>query len=157
RRNDPDEVKIQVEDSPDGVTICARYPHSWWGGLNDCNDFGNTNSDVQVQFILRVPTGVKLSLNTVNGSIEARDLGGAVGAGSVNGSIRISTPDRADAKTVNGSIEAHMRPPATGRMVFASVNGNIDLELPADAQADLSGFTVNGAIHSDFPVTTHGG
>jgi hypothetical protein len=157
RRNDPDQVVIQVEQHEDGVTICVRYPKRWGRGLTDC-DGGNTNvnSDVNVEFTVQVPAGVRTAFTTVNGGITARDLAGPVRARTVNGSVHVSTTDRADVKTVNGSIVARMRPQGLGEMSFVTVNGSISLELPADARADVRARTVNGSIRSDFPVRIRG-
>ena len=156
RRNDPDGVKIQVEETSEGIVVCARYPRRWGRGLTDCEGFSNVNSDVSVAYTIRVPNGVQANFTTVNGGIEARNLSGPVRARTVNGSVRVSTDDRADVKTVNGSIVARMRPRGSADMDFVSVNGSIRLELPADAQAEVRARTVNGAIRSDFPVTIRG-
>jgi hypothetical protein len=155
RRGDPDAVKIQVEEGAGGVTVCARYPRRWGRGLADCGS-SNVRSDVHVDYTVRVPAGVRAVFTTVNGGIEANDLRGPVRARTVNGSVRLSTNDRADAKTVNGSIVARMKPRGAGDMEFASVNGSIRVELPSSAHANLRARTINGSIRSDFPVTIRG-
>src|SRR5881409_2022794 len=109
RRSDPDEVKIEVVQHEDGVTICAVYPSD---GRRDntceAGDGGHMNThdnDVAVDFTVRVPAGVRFVGRTVNGAVEAAHLASDVEANTVNGAIRISTSGFAQAGTVNGSIK----------------------------------------------------
>ena len=57
-----------------GVTICAVYP-SDGSSANECKPGGghmNTrNNDVKVEFIVKIPVGVKLAAHSVNGDVEA--------------------------------------------------------------------------------------
>src|SRR5205809_6334315 len=75
RRSDPDEVKIEVVQHEDGVTICAVYP-SDGRRENTCEagDDGHMSvrdNDVTVDFTVRVPAGVRFRGKTVNGEVEA--------------------------------------------------------------------------------------
>src|SRR3989454_6569761 len=90
RRSDPDEVKIEVVQHEDGVTICAVYP-SDGRRENSCDagDGGPMNvrdNDVTVDFTVRVPTGVRFLGKTVNGEVEAAVLSSDLEAKTVNGS-----------------------------------------------------------------------
>src|SRR5438876_8791597 len=103
RRSDPDEVKIEVVQHEDGVTICAVYP-SDGRRENTCEagDGGHMNvrdNDVTVDFTVRVPAGVRFLGKTVNGEVEAAVGSSDVEATTVNGSIRISTTGYAEAQT----------------------------------------------------------
>jgi hypothetical protein len=157
RRDDPDEVRIEVVEHEGGVTICAVYP----GRRNRCEPGGGQMSthdnDVEVEFTVRVPRGVAFDGNNVNGDVEAINLDGPVDAHTVNGGVRIETgAGEASAGTVNGSVRALVRGRGTESLHFATVNGGIDLTLPADLGADLEARTVNGTINSDFPVSVTG-
>ncbi len=135
RRSDPDEVKIEVVQHEDGVTICAVYP-SDGRRENSCDagDGGHMNvrdNDVTVDFTVRVPAGVRFVGRTVNGDVGAADLTGDVEANTVNGSIRISTAGYAEAQTVNGEIVASLgRATWSNALEFRTVNGGITLDLP---------------------------
>jgi DUF4097 and DUF4098 domain-containing protein YvlB len=161
KRSDPDEVKIEVVEHADGVTICAVYP-SDGRRENTCEpgEGGHVNTrdnDVSVYFTVRVPAGVKFIGKTVNGEVEAANLASDVDAVTVNGSIRISTSGFAEATTVNGSIVASMgRANWTEGLEFRTVNGGITLDLPASLSTEVSASTVNGDILSDFPLTVMG-
>src|SRR2546422_9915971 len=161
RRSDPDDVKIEVVQHEDGVTICAVYP-SDGRRENSCDagDSGHMNvrdNDVTVDFSLRVPAGVRFVGKTVNGEVAAADLSGDVEANTVNGSIRISTSGSAEAQTVNGSIEASFgRATWSDALEFRTVNGAITLNLPTGLSTEVRASTVNGDIQTDFPMMVTG-
>ncbi len=161
RRSDPDEVKIEVVQHEDGVTICAVYPS---GGRreNTCEagdgDHMNVrDNDVTVDFTVRVPAGVRFLGKTVNGEVAAADLAGDVEANTVNGSIRISTAGYAEAQTVNGEIVASLgRATWSNALEFRTVNGGITLDLPAGLSTEVRAKTINGDIQTDFPLMVTG-
>lgn len=160
RRSDPDEVKIEVVPSDEGVTICAVYP-SDGERENTCEagEHGHMNThdnDVRVNFTVRVPPGVRFAGHTVNGEVEAANLGGDVEAHTVNGSIRVSTTGTAEASTVNGSITASLGRTWTDALEFHTVNGGITLDLPAGVSTEVRASTVNGDIETDFPLMVTG-
>lgn len=157
KKHDPSEVEIKVVQDSDGITICAVYPH----GGSPCGDRGErhvrSDSDVQVDFTVRVPAGVAFSANTVNGGITAHALNGRVTARTVNGTCDIETSQSGEATTVNGGVRAvlgHVK--ADDRLKFETVNGNITLLMPEGVGARLQGGTVNGSIRTDYPVTVSG-
>jgi putative adhesin len=161
RRSDPDEVKIEVVQHENGVTICAVYP-SDGRRENSCEagEGGHMNvrdNDVIVDFTVRVPEGVRFAGNTVNGEVEAANLSGDVEANTVNGNIRISTAGYAEAQTVNGSIVASLgRSTWSDGLDFRTVNGGITLDLPAGLSTEVRATTVNGDIQTDFPLMVTG-
>jgi hypothetical protein len=162
KRNNPDEVRVQVVEHGDGVTICAVYPSGEEGKVNTCEpgDSNHTHvrdNDVQVEFAVRVPAGVRFSGSTVSGSVEAKGMSADVDARTVNGSIRVATTALARAQTVNGSITASVgNANWTNELEFATVNGAIDLSFPANLSTEVHAETVNGNITSDFTVTVQG-
>jgi hypothetical protein len=156
RRHNPAEVRIEVVEHGEGVTICAVYP-SPDDAPNECRGRMNVrDNDVQVDFTVRVPAGLVFRPRTVNGAITAHGIAGAVYANTVNGAIEFSTTGRGVAKTVNGSIKAAVGEMGSENVEFSTVNGSITLGLPATANVTVDGATVNGAIQSDFPLTVEG-
>jgi hypothetical protein len=161
RRSDPEEVRVEVVRHAGGVTICALYPNPG-GEPNTCESGPNQrshvrNNDTTVDFTVRVPAGVRFDGRTVNGKVEANNLGADVDAQTVNGSINVSTAGLARAQTVNGSITAVMgRADWQDGLEFKTVNGGIDLSLPASVSARVEARTLNGEITSDFPLTVTG-
>lgn len=158
RRSDPDEVTIEVIEHDGGVTICTRYP----GAENRCGvgESGRMNvhnNDVSVDYVVRVPRGVKFAGRAVNGGVEANEMRGDVFASSVNGSIEVSSSGAVEANTVNGSIRARMGVARwRDEMRFRTVNGRIDLTVPEDTGAEVTASTVNGDISTDLPLRVQG-
>jgi hypothetical protein len=162
RRDDPEEVEIEVVPHDGGVTICAVYPAPRRRAPNECLPGGEgrnntSDNDVQVDFTVRVPRGVHFAGKTVQGDVTVDSLAGNVEAQSVNGDVEVSTTGYAEASSVNGTIRATLgRADWTGTLEFSSVNGGITVVLPADVSAAVEASTVNGSIDSDFPLTVRG-
>src|SRR6266536_1229595 len=133
RRSDPGEVKIEVVQHEDGVTICAVYP-SDGRRENTCEagDGGHMNvrdNDVTVDFTVRVPAGVRFVGTTVNGAITLElpaDLSTEVRATTVNGDIQTDFPlmvtGRLGPRSLRGTIGSGGR-----RLALETVNGSIRL------------------------------
>ncbi len=161
-RSDPDSVRVDVVEHGNGITICALYPDSMLQ-RNTCKPGGGghnsaMNNDVKVEFVVRVPAGVRFVGRTVNGDIRAGSLKSDVEAYTVNGNVTLSTAGTAfAAKTVNGSVQAALGSVNWKRPAeFSSVNGTVSVELPTKASADVRASTVNGGIKTDFPLEVTG-
>lgn len=158
RRSDPESVQIKTLEHDGGVTICALYPSSD-GRPNEClpGDKGRMNSknnDVNVEFVVKVPAGVRLAARTVNGAVEASGLTADAEVETVNGSVIVQTSGSARAETVNGSVQASMgRADWASDLAIKTVNGSIDVTLPSSASTTLDAETVNGRIDTDFSVS----
>ncbi|MBA2684018.1 MAG: DUF4097 family beta strand repeat protein [Gemmatimonadaceae bacterium] len=159
RRGDPSMVRILLEPGNNGVTVCAL-----WGEEKDCNDRGShshhhdndRHNDVSVRFTVHVAKGVKVDLNTVNGSVEVEGATAAVDAETVNGRVRVATlGGPVNARTVNGDVRASIEHlvKSDEPLELSTTNGSVQLEAPADLSADVDAETTNGSIETDFPLT----
>lgn len=161
RRGDPEDVEIKVVEDGDGVTICAVYP-TRRGGMSQCESGGGhgdnvQDTDVSVDFEVRVPAGVDFVGTTVNGDVSASGLPADARVSSVNGDVEVSATGTARGTTVNGSVVATVgRAGWDGTLEFSTVNGGIRVTLPANLDADVEASTVNGSIDSDFEITVQG-
>jgi len=171
-RHDPsdlDSVKIEVVPNDGNVTICAVYPTQnpsvrWSPGRqqdvepDECRPQSagrtNTSNDVVVEFVVKVPAGVRLVAKTVNGAVDVRDLKSDAEIRTVNGKVFVSTSGTATAETVNGAIEATIGTASgTAPLDFHTVNGSVTLRLPKGTNAELHAATSNGHFESEFPIT----
>lgn len=148
-------VEVRVVEHNGGVTICAMYP-SPDGRPTEClpgvNSTRNTTgNNVNVDFTVRLPKGVRFVGRTVNGQVEATSLEADTEAHTVNGNVRLSTAGAAVGETVNGSITASVGK-INSASKFSTVNGGITLEMPSSAAAEVHAGTKNGHIHTDFPL-----
>jgi DUF4097 and DUF4098 domain-containing protein YvlB len=160
-------VKIEVVETPNGVTICAVYPtpqrsRGRTSRVNECTpgdrwSVNTDNNDVEVEWTIEVPRGVNLSAHTVNGDVDIQKLQSDADAETVNGSIDLVTTGLARAKTVNGSLDISMgRTNWTRDLRFETVNGGITVTFPDGLNTQVSAGTVNGDIETDWPLTVRG-
>ncbi len=149
------------------MTICAVYPErrssrrsSRRSEPYECRPGGWRNNvniddvDVDVDFEVRVPSGVRFTGRTISGDVEAEDLGAFVLARTVSGDIYVSTSDLADAVTVSGSIEVAMgRADWSGDLEFHTVSGDITISFPESLNTKIEFESLSGDMDSDFPIT----
>ena len=164
RRGDPKEVRFAVVKDGNDITICAL-----WGDESTCDAGGahyerhrhgdwDDHNDVNVKFTVKIPKGIKLGLNTVNGSLDVAGATSEVQAETVNGRVEVTTGGGpVNAETVNGSITVSMATaPGDKDLRFKTVNGSIDVTVPSTFTGELDMETVNGSLTSDFPLTISG-
>lgn len=162
RRSDPESVRVERIEHRDGMTFCAVYPTPEGKRENECapgseGRMSTENNDVVVDFRVEIPAGVTLSVRTVNGAVEVRDIESDVFANTVNGDVEISTTGFAEAQTVNGSIDARMGAlELRSGASFTTVNGSISLDLHDDVDADLDASWLNGGFESELPFALQG-
>jgi hypothetical protein len=153
---DRDQVRIEVVQTGDSVTICAVYP----GG--SCNGDGSSHSHTDnikanVDFTVKVPRNLRFSATNVNGHIKAEDLGRPAKVTTVNGGIDVSSAAWVSASSVNGSVKVAMGSADwDGKLKISSVNGSVTLDMPTDTNAEVHFSSVNGNLDSDFPLNVHG-
>ncbi|MEP6765161.1 MAG: DUF4097 family beta strand repeat-containing protein [Gemmatimonadaceae bacterium] len=166
RRGNPADVRIEQPSARNGdVLICAMWnPESTCDedGIhsprNNRNSNNDNHNDVSVSFVVRVPDGIRVDINTVNGALDVSGATREVYANTVNGTISARTSGGpVHAKTVNGSISVSMNSVANSDdLDYETVNGSITLELPQNFGAQLELATVNGRVSTDFPITVVG-
>jgi len=167
RRGNPDDVKITVRQVGSGngdVLVCAL-----WNDRSSCDEDGyhshndgwfrgdNDRNDVSVEFVVRLPAGVKVDASTVNGSVDVDGATSDVVARAVNGSVDArSTGGAVSARTTNGDVRVSAAKLDGDHSEFTTVNGTVTVAIPASVDADVDMRTVNGRLTSDFPLTVQG-
>lgn len=163
RRGDPDQVRIEQRKIGDDVIICAL-----WNDRTECDADGyrtrdhdrrdrNDRNDTSVEFLVRLPAGVKLAVSSVNGGLDISGATSEVDASTVNGGIEATSsggPVRAN--TTNGSITVRMNEVGNEDLDFETVNGSVEVWVPGNLNAEVDMRTVNGRVSSDFPMTLSG-
>jgi hypothetical protein len=140
--DDVDEVEIRVVRQGDGMLICAVFPNSGgsWSGRNrdddggrghrrggddECSNRGRRSStrsfEARIDFVVRVPAGVRLAAASVSGDVSARGLRSAVRASSVSGDVEVSTTGPAEASSVSGNVVATLGRTGGEELSFRSV------------------------------------
>lgn len=161
RKSDPQSVEIRVEQDGDVTIICAVWPNQQ--DANGCNEHSHNDNDrgghndVNVDFTVSVPAGVKFEGRTVNGSVSAGGLVADAEVNSVNGDVSLATRGTGSAETVNGDVRLTLGTTTwTGDLEAKTVNGSVTVEMPTPANLDVRANTLNGDISSDFPMTIQG-
>lgn len=144
----------EIEIDTDGE-IRAHGPQtnrSWW-------PFSRSNGGWNVSFEIMAPYATDLWIESVNGGIAVTAIRGQVDAETTNGGISLTNVSAtARGRTVNGGISAQL----TGATIdgdtldLRTTNGGIVMRIPEEFSARLDVETVNGGVHSDFPVTREG-
>jgi len=137
-----DLVSIEVNSSPDSLSISTRYP-------------SEEGVEVAVEYIVHVPRHTLLKhINTVNGTLRVKDLDSLGDLHTVNGNIEVfESSGNLHARTTNGNVYVELRHPADLHGTQAeTTNGSVLLAIPADSQADLEARCLNGNFLSELPV-----
>ena len=70
RRGNPDEVRIETKKTSSGdVLICAFWVEDASCDEHGYRSHGNNRNDTSVEFVVKLPAGVRISASTVNGSV----------------------------------------------------------------------------------------
>ncbi len=202
RYGDPADVEIRTVDIEGGVAICVYYPGQYSRndrGRNDRDDRddrddrrnrnrdnrdnnvcsrdgrwgGNDRNDTRVDFVIKVPAGLRLDLKTVSGDVWGRGLRGNLDLSTVSGHLELvdATADVLEASSVSGSVDLER---VTAREVsaetvsgnvsftgsiegkgsydFKTLSGNVLLTLPRQPDASVTARTFSGRVRSEFPL-----
>lgn len=130
-----DKVKIEIESSPDFVSVETVYPKL-------------RNIRVNVSYEVKVPSGANLQkVSSVNGNVDISGPLGEVTASTTNGKVNLTNASgTVSLSTTNGGIEAK---DIKGDLQAKTVNGSIDLEID-DLKDDVKATTVNGSVSVKF-------
>lgn len=185
RHGDAEDVTMEVVELENGVALCVRYPQqrNRYRNSDDrqskspCSSNWNGNSernDTEVDFTVRVPSGLLLHIGTVSGDVAAERLEGELELKSVSGDVRLAggTGPTIELETVSGDVEildgrakdvyghtvsgeVTFRGPvlADGTYEFSTTSGNIAVALPESPNAKLTAATFSGRFSSDLPTT----
>jgi hypothetical protein len=167
RRGDPTTVRIETKKfgpNDESVLICAL-----WGSRSSCdehsyeshtdgNDRGMRNNDVNVDFRVLVPRGVKVGVSTINGTLTVDGATAEVDARTINGDIDVTTSGGpVNATNVNGNVRARLgKVESDGTMDFRTITGNVSVEFGNEVGADVDLNTVNGSLNTNFEMTIRG-
>ena len=164
KRGDPSVVRFETKKfGPGGenVVICAL-----WGERSSCDeknydtrgDRSTRNNDVVVDFQVKLPRGVKVAVETINGAVSVAGASSEVNASTVNGEVDVSSNGGpVNASNVNGNVRARLgRVDFDSNMKFETVNGSVIVDFTGDFGGDVDLETVNGSLFTNFEMTVSG-
>ncbi|MES2124775.1 MAG: hypothetical protein V4503_08840 [Gemmatimonadota bacterium] len=162
KRGDGSLVKAIMEEGDGGITVCTIYLNrdpnrTSCKGDNNNSWRGKDRVEVTMSYVISVPPGVRLDVETVNGGVTITGLDATVRAETVNGSVSFEGANASSLSTVNGQVRGvFTRATWDGTLKVETVNGGVDLTFPAGFAAEVSGETVNGGVNTAFPITIEG-
>jgi hypothetical protein len=134
-------IEIVEQSSAESVSIATKVPKISWG-----------RSGHEVRYTVRVPKGLAVEFQTVNGGVRLENLDGQIVAGTTNGGVRGKGLRGAlKASTTNGGVEVDLAD-VSGDIEIETTNGGIRLNLPPHAKATLDARVVNGGISVSEPL-----
>ncbi len=196
QHGDPHEVEIKAIELDAGVAICVYYPSSGRGRAprHDDRDGGrrrsedpcrrgsdwenNDRNDTSIDFVVRLPAGLRVDAKTVAGDLIGTGLRGTLELGTVSGDLRLSDVEgdildvssvsgdlelerirvrEVSAETVSGDVTFAGPIDGKGRYDFKTLSGDVVMMLPGQPEATVSAVTFSGDLDSVFPITTAGG
>jgi DUF4097 and DUF4098 domain-containing protein YvlB len=112
-----------------------------------------SRQSLEVRYHVRVPKGLSVDFETVNGGVRLENLEGQIAASTTNGGVTgTGLSGTVKATTTNGGVEIEMAA-VTGDLELETTNGGIRLQLPGSIKANLDARCVNGGISvSGFDV-----
>src|SRR5215470_279291 len=143
-----DMVSIDVNSSPDSLSISTRYPQE-------------EGVEVAVEYTVHVPRHMLLKhINTVNGTLRVKDLDSVGDLHTVNGNIEVyESSGNLHAHTTNGNVYVELKHAADAHGTHTqaeTTNGSVLLAIPADSQADLEARCMNGSFSTELPFVMEG-
>ena len=186
RHGTPSDVEIKAVEIDGGVAICVYYPSSDRGRTSStdrdpCNRGSgwqhNDRNDTAVDFVVRLPAGLRVDAKTVSGDLIGTGLRGTLDLGTVSGDLRLTDVegDVLEVSTVSGDIELErirVREVSAetvsgdvtfagpidnkGRYDFKTLSGDVVMTLPRQPDAVVSAVTFSGDLDSVFPITASG-
>jgi DUF4097 and DUF4098 domain-containing protein YvlB len=110
-----------------------------------------------MDFTLKVPFAMNVVVSTVNdGNIVIQQVGGAVQANNVNGSIKLANLTReTHASTINGDVDIEYDKNPGKECRFYSLNGDINAFFQKGLAANLSFESFNGEFYTNIDKIEH--
>src|SRR5579864_356878 len=153
------EVTLDITDQPDFLKLYVNGPFrcKCENGNDGCTNWhGDRGYKVKMDFQLQVPRNIEVKLKTVNsGHVSVQDVTGDFSVHNVNGGIDMKNMAGSGvAKTVNGPVKVSFRENPREKSDFATINGNVELYFVRGLSSDFRFKTMNGAVYSDFEMTS---
>ncbi|MBM3781239.1 MAG: hypothetical protein FJW29_06135 [Acidobacteria bacterium] len=148
-REQLDRVTITEAASATEVRVVVQYPR--FNGLNT----------VEVEWEVKVPSGVAVDITNTNGSLRLTGLDAPVSGRTSNGRIQAEalTSPSVDVETTNGRVFIDYARPLvdTDQVMINSTNGGVTLTVPEASRLSLSADLTNGEFDvADLPVQRAG-
>jgi hypothetical protein len=151
------EFRLAFDQNSDSIIayITSPYdsrPHRNW-------QYNDNRPEIEyrynVDFTVKVPSGMNLHISTVNdGIISVNNVSGVLHINNVNDEITIqNAKGKTYAHTVNGDVSVNYLTNPSEESSYYTINGNINVSYQPDLSADMQFKSMHGDFFTDFPDT----
>lgn len=138
------------------MTVCAIWGRGECSAheYNSRSKRGAGRSDARVDFVVKVPAGVRVDAWTLSGDVTVR-AAAPVKAVAVDGDIKVGTSiGPVNAETINGDVDVRMTTVGdTGAIRAVTKNGDAVAYVPEISDGRIDASTLRGELGSDFGST----
>ncbi|HEX2969478.1 MAG TPA: hypothetical protein VHO46_10285 [Bacteroidales bacterium] len=148
------EFRLDFEQTDDSITAYIAEPFDSRPRRNrNQNNSYNPDYEFNVDFTIKVPSGINLRISTVNeGNIEISNVAGNLHVNNVNESISITNAHGSTyAHTINGDVIVTYVTNPPEQSSYYTINGDIRISYRPDLSADVTFKSMNGNLYTDFP------
>ena len=143
------EVKLDMTQEGNNVKLYEDGPNRHGDGWH------HRHYSVVFECDVQVPSGVALDLETMNGTIEVKNIAGDYKVHTMNGRVEMDDiGGTGTVETMNGSVHVAFNRNPTKQSSFHTMNGSVDVYFHSDPDADFTLETMHGGVFADFDVTT---
>src|SRR5262245_52847337 len=108
------------------------------------------NQSRRVEYEIKVPKMLNVTLKTANGAIDVRGVGGTLAVEATNGKVEASAlAGAADVSAVNGQIKLEFAKIHDAGVRCKTTNGQIVVTVPAAAKANITARVLHGVISTE--------
>lgn len=105
---------------------------------------------VRVDYDIKVPRSVNVTIKTTNGAVDVAGLGGALTVDATNGRITgTGLGSGADVSSINGRLNLEFARLGDAGVRCRTTNGQIVVTIPSASKATIAARVVNGVIHTE--------
>jgi hypothetical protein len=158
-------ISVEFDSSDNRIFACVKTPwrcnsgSARFGDGDDDNDCcceheSDYDYDADCDFEINVPAKIELKLRTVNagditvdgveGTMNIRNVNGAIDMTNIAGGGRIGT--------VNGDVRVTFAKNPVVDCKFGTINGELEVEFPDDLSANVNLKTMNGQVYTSYAV-----
>jgi Putative adhesin len=143
------DVKLEITQEGNTVRLYEDNPSRHGDGWR------RHHYSVVFECDIEVPTGVALDLQTMNGTVEVRNVSGDYRVHTMNGKVEMDgIGGTGNVETMNGSVHVAFNRNPTRESSFHTMNGSVDVYFRSEPDADFNIETMHGGVYADFDVTT---
>ena len=133
-------VTVDIIERGNRAEVQTRYPD----GEELHRRFNRRNINVDVSFTIVAPINTRLVLKSISGSINVKDIAGALTLESTSGNVTVANAGRTvTAKSISGNVEA-LDTKIDGRLEAGTISGMVRVRRTSARGLTLS--SVSGAV-----------